>query len=111
MTGVQTCALPIYKNNIVKSIIESESDDIINRARELVDYNYTYEYLDLSKEINDYIENKIKVQLRNTDVSYAREVRTFNNPISKKDLEKFPILEKYKNKDISYIVYENIEIL
>lgn len=99
------------KNNIVKSIIESESDDIINRARELVDYNYTYEYLDLSKEINDYIENKIKVQLRNTNVSYAREVRTFNNPISKKDLEKFPILEKYKNQDISYIVYENIEIL
>ncbi len=99
------------KNNIAKNIIESESDDIINRARELVDYNYVYEYLDLGKEINEYIENKIKIQLRNTNISYAREVRTFNNSIPKNDLKKFPILESYKNQDISYIVYESIEIL
>ena len=44
-------------------------------------------------------------------VQSAREIRTFDNPIPKKDLEKFPILEQYKGQDISYIVYESIDIL
>lgn len=99
------------KQNILKEAIEEDSDNIINRARELVDYNYHYEVIDLDEEINAYIENKIKVQLRNTNVSYAREYRTFDNDIPKKDLEKFPVLEQYKGQDISYIVTESIEIL
>lgn len=99
------------KNNIAKTIIEEESDLIIEQARQLIDYNYTYEIINIDEEINNYIENKIKIQLRNNNVSYARELRTFDNPIPKKDIEKFPILAKYKGQDISYIVTESIEIL
>lgn len=99
------------KNNIAKSIIEEDSDNIINEARELIDYNYNYEVLNIDNEINKYIESQIKLEIRNTDVSYAREYRTFDNDIPKKDLEKFPILQQYKGQDISYIVTESIEIL
>lgn len=99
------------KDNIAKTIIEEDSDLIIEMARNLIDDNYHYEILNIDDEINKYIEDKIKIELRNTDVSYAREYRTFDSGIPKKDLEKFPILEQYKGKDISYIVTESIEIL
>lgn len=99
------------KNNIAKTIIEEESDLIIEQARQLIDYNYTYEVKNIDEEINNYIENQIKLQLRNDNVTYARELRTFDNPIPKKDIEKFPILEQYKGQDICYIVTESIEIL
>ena len=99
-------------NNIALSIIEQDSDDIINRARELIDYNYSYEYENIDEEINKYIENNLKIEIFKTGkITSAREVRTFDNPIPKKDLEKFPILEQYKGQDISYIVFESIEIL
>ena len=98
-------------NNVAKTIIEEESDLIIERARELIDYNYVYEVVSLDYEINNYIEGKIKTILRNSDISYAREVRTFNNKISKSDIKKFPILEQYQGQDISYLVTESIEIL
>jgi predicted nucleotidyltransferase len=100
------------KNNIAKTIIEENSDEFINRARELVDYNYHYEVINIDEEINKYIEDKLKIEItRNSKTMSAREIRTFDNPIPKKDIEKFPILEEYKGQDISYIVYESIEIL
>ena len=99
------------KDNIAKTSIEEHSDLIIEMARNLIDYNYHYEVLNIDDEINQYIENQIKLEIRNTNVSYAREYRTFDNDIPKKDLEKFLILEQYKGKDISYIVTESIEIL
>ena len=99
------------KDNIAKTIIEKDSDEIINEARELVDYNYSYEVINIDEEINKYIEDNIKLELRNTDVSYAREYRTFDSNIPKKDLEKFPVLKQYEGKDISYIISESIEIL
>lgn len=98
-------------NNIAKNIIQENSDLIIENARNLIDYNYTYEVINLDEKINNYIENKLKVKLRNTEVMYAREIRTFDNKIPKKDIEKFPILEKYQGDDISYIVTESVEIL
>lgn len=98
-------------NNIAKSIIEADSDFIIERARQLIDYNYSYEVINIDDEINKYIEDNIKLELRNTETSYAREYRTFDKEIPKKDLEKFKILEQYKGQDISYIVSESIEIL
>ena len=98
-------------NNIAKSIIEAESDLIIEKARNLIDYNYSYEVLNIDDEINKYIEDKIKIQLRKTNVSYARELRTFDSQIPKSDIKKFPILEQYQGQDISYIVTESIEIL
>lgn len=54
----------------------------------------------------------MKIEIFKTGkITSAREVRTFDNPIPKKDLEKFPILEQYRGQDISYIVFESIEIL
>lgn len=111
---IRRSELIAFKRNkwdMAKNIIEEDSDFIIEKARNLIDYNYSYEVLNIDEEINSYIEEKIKLELRNTETSYAREYRIFDNEIPKKDLEKFPILENYKGKDISYIVYENIEIL
>lgn len=51
------------KEALTKEEAEQESDDIINRARELVDYNYHYEIVDLDAEINKYIEDKIRLNL------------------------------------------------
>ena len=100
------------KNNISKTIIEEESDLIIEQARNLIDYNYSYEVINLDNEINNYIEKSIKLDLlKEQEAISAREYRTFDNGVPKKDLDKFPILEQYKDKDISYIVYESIEIL
>lgn len=100
------------RDNVSKTIIEEDSDDIINRARELIDYNYSYKYKNIDNEISKYIENNLRLELIKTgNTSYAREIRTFDNPIPKKDLEKFPILEQYNGEDISYIVYETIDIL
>lgn len=99
-------------NNIALSIVTKDSDDFINRARELVDYNYSYEYKNIDTEINQYIEKNIKLELLKTSpIMSAREYRTFDGNIPKKDLEKFPILQQYDGKDISYIVYESVEIL
>lgn len=49
--------------------------------------------------------------MNDSKFTFAREYRTFDNGVPKRDLEKFPILWDLKDKDISYIVYENIEIL
>lgn len=114
-TNVARSTMVSYKrnlDNLTKDFMEQDSDNFINRARELIDYNYTYEVINIDEEINKYIETNLKKELvKNNPVLSAREIRTFNNPIPKKDLEKFPILEQYKGQDISYIVYESIDIL
>ena len=51
------------KDNIAKTIIEEDSDLIIEMARNLIDYNYHYEVLNIDAEINKYIEDKIKLSL------------------------------------------------
>lgn len=99
------------KNDVAKEIVEKDSDSIIEKAKLLIESDYVYEVVNLDNEINNYIEGKIKMILRNNDITYAREVRTFNNKISKNDIKKFPILEQYQGQDISYLVTESIEIL
>lgn len=100
------------KDNLSKEYVERESDFLIKNAKTLISENYKYEVINMDKEINKYIEDKLKIEItKNSKTMSAREVRTFDNPISKKDLDKFPILEDYKGQDISYIVYESIEIL
>lgn len=100
------------KDNLSKEYVERESDFLIKNAKTLISENYKYEVINIDKEINKYIEDKLKIEItKNSKTMSAREVRTFDNPISKKDLDKFPILEDYKGQDISYIVYESIEIL
>lgn len=97
---------------ISKSDAEKLGDELIEKAKELIPIDYKYEQINIDNEINEYIEKNIKLELlKNSDTTSAREYRTFDNGIPKKDLDKFPILRDYKDKDISYIVYESIEIL
>ncbi len=98
-------------DNSTKEFVEKNSDNIINKAKELMPENYKYEPINLDDEINKYIEENIKVEiLKNKEVQSARQFRTFGNGIPKKDLEKFPILKKYQDEDITYIVYESVEV-
>lgn len=100
------------KNNYIKEQVEKCSDFEIEQAKKLIPEDYKYEPINLDDEISKYIEDKLKLELlKNNPVVSAREYRTFDNDIPKKDLDKFPILEQYKGKDISYIVYESIEII
>ena len=100
------------KNNYTKEQVEKSSDFEIEQAKKLIPKDYKYEPIDLSNEVSKYIEDNLKMELlKNNEVVSAREYRTFDNGIPKKDLEKFPMLEQYKDKDISYIVYESIELL
>ena len=99
------------KDNLSKEFVEKDSDYYLENSKRLIPENYEYKIIDLQDGVSKYIEDKIKLELNNNKVCSAREYRTFDNDIPKKDLEKFPILEKYKGKDISYIVYEYIEIL
>ena len=100
------------KNNYTKEQVEKSSDFEIEQAKKLIPVDYKYEPVDLSNEVSKYIEDNLKMELlKNNEVVSAREYRTFDNGVPKKDLDKFPILEQYKDKDISYIVYESIELL
>lgn len=105
--------IEIKRNTIgyTKQFVEKDSDEIIERSKKMIPEDYKYEEVDLSDEIGRYIEKEIKKELYNTGVCYAREVRTFGNKIPKTDIEKFPVLKDYNGQDISYIVYENVEIL
>lgn len=100
------------KDNLSKEFVERDSDFYIENAKRLIKDDYKYEPIDLSDEINKYIEDKIKIELViNSQTLSAREYRTFDSGIPKGDLKKFPILKDYEKQDISYIVYESIEIL
>ena len=100
------------KNNYTKEQVEKCSDLVINQAKKLISNDYKYVLVNIDDDINKYIENNIKLELLKTSPTMAaREYRTFDGDIPKQDLEKFPILQQYDGKDISYIVYESVEIL
>lgn len=99
-------------DNLTKEFVERDSDYYIENSKILVPKDYKYNIINIDDEINKYIEDKIKLELiNNNQTTYARQYRTFGTPIPKKDMNKFPILEKYNGQDISYIVYESIDIL
>lgn len=99
-------------NYYTKEQAEFVADNIIMNAIDLIPNDYKYEQINIDDEINEYIENKLKVELiNNSKTMYARQYRTFGTPIPKTDLKKFKILEDYDGQDVSYIVYESIEIL
>ncbi len=88
------------------------ADMCIKKAKEFIPEDYKYESINIDDEINNYIEKYIKLNLlKESSTVSARQVRTFGNEISTKDLKKFPELKKYQGMDISYIVYEQLEIL
>lgn len=97
--------------DLSKYFVEQNSDITIENAKKLIPEDYKYEPVDLSNEVSKYIEDSLKIELNNNGCCYAREVRTFDNGVPKKDLEKFPILREHNGEDISYIVYESVEIL
>ena len=98
-------------NNLSVKEMEEHSDDLIAEIKKLVDKLPPYEPINLDEEINAYIEKEVKKELFKTPITAAREVRTFGRDIPKQDLVKFPELQNYKDKDISYIIYESLEIL
>lgn len=100
------------EDNLGIGLVTSYSDKYIEKAKELIPKDYKYEPINVDDEISKYIEDNIKLELLNNgNVTLARQYRTFDNSIPKKDLEKFSILEKYKGQDISYIIYQSIDIL
>lgn len=100
------------KNNYTKEQVEKSSDLVIENARKLIPNDYKYESLNIDDEINKYIENNIKLELLKLHPTMsARQYRTFGGNIPKNDLEKFSILKEHNGEDISYIVYESVEIL
>ena len=104
-------AMKRNKENTPLEEVEKQCDAMIDLAKMLIPEDYKYEPIDLENEVFTYIENKLKVDTRNAKGYYAREIRTFDNEISKKDIDKFPILREYNGKDVSYIVTEILEIL
>ena len=103
--------LIIKENKQLKEKLQ-QKEDIINKAKEFIPEDYKYESINIDDEINNYIEKYIKLNLlKESSTVSARQVRTFGNEISTKDLKKFPELKKYQGMDISYIVYEQLEIL
>ena len=91
---------------------ETLADECIEQAKKMISGDYKYDAINIDTEISKYIEEKIKLELiNNNQTTYARQYRTFGAPIPNKDLEKFPVLKNYVGKDVSYIVYESIEIL
>lgn len=92
---------------------ETMKEDITEtiESENLIPEDYKYIPVDLSLEISKYLKNHLKLELNNTSIKSARQFRTFGQAIPKKDLQKFPELEQYRGKDISYIVYETVEVL
>lgn len=108
---IELISIKRNKTGFSKALTEEYSDYIIDKAKNLINKEYSYATIDLDNEVSNYIENKLRLKLRNSPTMYAREYRTFDGPIPKKDLEKFPILDHYNGQDISYIVSESVEIL
>lgn len=90
----------------VEKIVMTKQDYDKNVEQLLFDKVKAEQELERYKNIIDELKKE-----KSKKYDYVREVRTFNNNISKKDLEKFPVLKQYQGKDISYIVYESIDIL
>ena len=100
------------KNDLDKESVQEGSRQAIETAKLLLPKTYKYEPINLDEEVNAYIEKEVKKELIAVAPTVsAREVRTFDNPIPQSDLKKFPVLQEYVGKDVSYIVYESIDIL
>ena len=109
------------KNDIIETLHSAKYIDISTvdtikswideNTKQIIPTNYKYKPVEIKDDIVKYIINKLKVDIFKTPITSAREYRTFSQGIPKNDLSKFAELKKYKNKDISYIVYETLEIL
>jgi predicted nucleotidyltransferase len=93
------------------SSVDTIKEWIEENTKQYIKKDYKYEQVDLLNEVVKYIENKLKPNIFKSNIQSAREYRTFGKGIPKDDLKKFDELKKYKNEDISYIVYETLEIL
>lgn len=104
------CQLMGFDENTKKEKIEKFIKEVIENE-ELIPKDYVYESIDLDEKITKYLLDYLKVDLFNKEIGYARQYRTFGGNIPKKDKDKFPVLKEYENEDISYVIYESLEIL
>lgn len=71
-----------------------------------------FETQEIPQSTYDLIEELMVERLFKPNKQFAaRAERTFNQNIPNRDLKDFPILEDYKGKDISYVVYSYLEFL
>jgi hypothetical protein len=107
------------RNNIVDNLSDILDISSAKAIKDWIDFktktyisdDYDYKELDILEEVTKYVKEKLKVSMFKDKVAYARQHRTFDQPIPKKDLEKFEALRDLNGKDISYIIYESIDIL
>ena len=52
------------KGNVAKTIVETESDNIIVDAKKFIENGYKYEEVDLSETVYEYIENGIRKEIQ-----------------------------------------------
>lgn len=113
-------SIKINRNNIIDELpyINVSSFETIKeyinttiKNEKFIPKDYKYDKKDLSLDISSYIKNNLKLEINNTNIKSARQIRTFGQQIPKNDIKKFPELEQYKGQDISYIVYESLEVL
>lgn len=98
--------------NYSREHAENIANHTIAQSKGLIPQSYRYEPLDFAHEVHEYIKEYLKVELfKDSKIQYARQHRTFGGNIPKKDLEKFSVLEQHNGLDVSYIVYEYVEIL
>lgn len=70
-----------------------------------------YTPVDIFPEVYVWLKKELKKKFFSMpSIQSAYEVRTFDGNIPKRDLRNFPELAKYQGQDISYIVYQSIEI-
>jgi len=101
LTHIDTSSFETLKTYINNTIFEYE----------LIPEDYKYIQVEMSIEISGYLKSHLKLEVNNTSIKSARQYRTFSQVIPKNDLKKFPELKQYTGQDISYIVYETVEIL
>lgn len=125
---IKSFSRPIIVQDITYfcSLVDSDYSgfiEILNRKHRLgeksffelidsvVDIPVNSSELEAFDELANYIGLKWTGSLFKASKNHAmRQVRTFNNNISKKDLEDFPILEDYKGTDFQYWVYSFLVI-
>lgn len=84
----------------------------LNDAKHLlVSHKYDHKEPDILSDLEDFIAmSMFKQYFKSRPTKHFEQNRTFNNNIPKRHLKMFPELEKLKNRDISYLIYSELEI-
>lgn len=95
----------------LESVLDA-AKSIAQNTFELANIMAPFESQPIPQSTYDLIEELMIENLFKPNKQFsARAERTFNQNIPSRDLKEFPILEQYKGKDISYVVYSYLEFL